>query len=114
MTLNILMDPNPILPDLFHFSAKYKTRDFKRYIHPYTRTARPVKYYWTDFGLSRRYSPDDTDPLEVPIFGGDRSVPEFQRDPYAPRNPFRTDVYFVGNLIREDFLPVGKAFFVLS
>ena len=106
MTLNVMMDSKPILPDLFHPTATQKTRDFKGYIRPYTRTSRPVRYYLTDFGLSRKYSPDDSDPLEVPIFGGDKSVPEFQKDPYAPANPFRTDVYYMGNLIREDFLQV--------
>ncbi|KAI0709581.1 kinase-like domain-containing protein [Cerioporus squamosus] len=108
MTLNIMMDSKPILPDMFHPTATQKTRDFKGYVQPYTRTARPVRYYLTDFGLSRRYSPDDPNPLEVPIFGGDKSVPEFQKDPYAPANPFRTDVYYMGNLIREDFLQVYK------
>ena len=107
MTLNIMMDGKPILPDMFHPAARQKTRDFKGWIRPYTRTARPVRYYWTDFGLSRRYAPDDLNPLEVPIIGGDRSVPEFMKDPYTPCNPFRTDVYYVGNLIREDFLQVG-------
>ncbi|KAI0744018.1 hypothetical protein C8Q80DRAFT_1272620 [Daedaleopsis nitida] len=108
MTLNIMMDPKPILPDLFHFSLSRKTRDYKGYIKPSTRTAHPVRYYWTDFGLSRRYNSDDTNPLEVPIFGGDKSVPEFNKDPHSPCNPFRTDVYYVGNLIREDFLQVYK------
>lgn len=110
MTLNVMMDPKPVLPDLFHFAADYRTRDYRGYVHPYSRTARPVKYYWTDFGLARRYNPDDVNPLEVPIFGGDKSVPEFKRDPHAPRDPFRTDVYYVGNLIKEDFLQVGNFF----
>ncbi len=107
MTLNIMMDSKPILPDMFHPTATQKTRDFRSYVQPYTRTARPVRYYLTDFGLSRRYSPNDANPLEVPIFGGDKSVPEFQKDPYSPANPFRTDVYYMGNLVREDFLQVG-------
>ena len=107
MNLNIMMDATPVLPDMFHPAARQKTRDFKSWIRPYTRTARPVRYYWADFGLSRRYAPDDPNPLEVPIIGGDRSVPEFKKDPYTPCNPFRTDVYYVGNLIREDFLQVS-------
>ncbi|TFK92743.1 hypothetical protein K466DRAFT_539332 [Polyporus arcularius HHB13444] len=114
MTLNIMMDSKPILPDMFHPTATQKTRDFRSYVQPYTRTARPVRYYLTDFGLSRRYSPNDPNPLEVPIFGGDKSVPEFQKDPYSPANPFRTDVYYMGNLIREDFLQVYKNFIFME
>ena len=104
MSLNILMDATPILPDLWHFSAPRRTRDDKKFVSPRSRTAHPVKYYWADFGLARRYPPDDPNPLEDPIEGGDKSVPEFQQDPIVPCNPFPTDVYYVGNLIREDFL----------
>ena len=46
-------------------------------------------------------------PVAVPIIGGDRTVPEYKKDPRAACNPFRVDVYNVGNLIREDFLQVG-------
>ena len=106
MSLNILMDATPILPDLWHFSAPRRTRDDKKFVSPRSRTAHPVKYYWADFGLARRYPPDDPNPLEDPIEGGDKSVPEFQQDPIVPCNPFPTDVYYVGNLIREDFLKV--------
>ncbi|KAI0709588.1 kinase-like domain-containing protein [Cerioporus squamosus] len=108
MTLNVMMDPKPLFPDLYHPAVHLKTRDFKGYVHPYSRTARPVKYYWTDFGLSRRFDPQDTNPLAVPIFGGDRTVPEYSKDPHSPCNPFRVDVYNAGNLIREGFLQVYK------
>ncbi len=108
MTLNVMMDPKPLFPNLYHPAVQLKTRDFKGHVHPYSRTARPVKYYWTDFGLSRRFDPEDTNPLAVPIFGGDRTVPEYNKDPHSPCNPFRVDVYNLGNLIREDFLQVSE------
>ncbi|OBZ70643.1 hypothetical protein A0H81_09385 [Grifola frondosa] len=69
-----------------------------------SRAAAPTKYLYIDFGLSRRYSPEENNPLAVPILGGDRTVPEFQDDELTPRNPFHTDIYYIGNLIREDFL----------
>lgn len=105
--LNVMMDSTPILPDMFHPQQPWSKRHVMKDIRPYTRTARPVKYYFTDFGLSRRYSPDEKNPLEVPILGGDRTVPEFQNDHYTPRNPFHTDVYYMGNLIRTEFMEVG-------
>ena len=107
MTLNIMMDPHPMYPELYHFVSIDTKRNFRGRARYYSRTRRPCKYYWTDFGLSRRYAPDNTNPLEIPIIGGDRTVPEFQEDEGAPRNPFHTDVYYLGNLIREDFLEVG-------
>ena len=88
-----MMDPAPILPDMFHPQRPWRTRDCKREIRPYTRTARPVKYYFTDFGLSSQYNADVSNPLEIPILGGDKTVPEFQKDRTTPRNPFHTDVY---------------------
>ncbi|KAI0363013.1 hypothetical protein BV20DRAFT_1058350 [Pilatotrama ljubarskyi] len=57
----------------------------------------------TDFSLSRQYSENETTPLEVPSIGADHSVPEFRKDEQTPRNPFPTDVYYLGNMIREDF-----------
>ena len=107
MTLNIMMDSTPILPGLFHPIAPQRTRDFKRSIRPYTRTARPIRYYWIDFGLSVRFSPDDSNPLAEPIFGGDKTVPELKKDPVSPRNPFPIDVYYLGNLVRTELLEVS-------
>lgn len=105
MNLNIMMDPAPLYPEPYHPCAAYMKRDFSGRVKYYTRTERPPKYFFVDFGLSRRYSLEDSDPLEEPIRGGDKTVPEF-KDLNKPYNPFFTDVYYLGNLIREDFLVV--------
>ena len=103
------MDATPLYPIPYHPAAKERTRDFsdRGWYYPshYTRTQRPVKYYFTDFGISRRYNPDDGPPLEDPIYGGDKTAPEFQVSLDAC-NPFPTDVYYLGNAIRETFLGV--------
>ena len=96
-------------PNGWHPSRHWVTReDVNVNAKAFTRTERPPKYYLIDFGLSRRYDPNDKAPLEPPIRGGDKSVPEFQR--YNPNqttfNPFFTDIYYVGNRIREDLLMV--------
>ena len=107
MTLNIMMDARDMYPVMYHPQHPYKRLDFKRDAKYYSRTRRPVKYYWIDFGLSSRYTGnDETEPLEVPIWGGDRTVPEFQGNDPTPRNPFPTDVYCLGNIIREEFIQV--------
>ncbi|THH17972.1 hypothetical protein EUX98_g9032 [Antrodiella citrinella] len=98
----------PMYPDMYHPRSTFKTRDGNGWARHYTRTRRPVKYYLIDFGLSRRYAADDVSPLEVPIRGGDKSVPEFRSD--EPCNPFPTDIYYVGNMIRENFLQKPKGF----
>ncbi|KAI0069907.1 hypothetical protein K474DRAFT_1609666 [Panus rudis PR-1116 ss-1] len=107
MTLNIMMDPKPTFPHGFHPRKMYMDTNFKGPVKYHTRTARPTKYYLIDFGLSRKYSPEDGPPLEPPILGGDKSVPEFQFAPGEPVrsvDPFPTDVYYLGNMIREEYL----------
>ena len=102
-TFNVMMDPSGLFSETPHPCELDRSYDFKRRIRHYTRTQRPPKYYIIDFGLSCQYSPDDTTPLAYPLFGGDRTVPEFQNSK-EPRNPFPTDIYYLGNMIREDFL----------
>jgi hypothetical protein len=75
----------------------------------YTRSERPPKYYFIDFSLSRRYDPKDGTSLEPIIRGGDKTVPEFQKS-NAPCNPFPTDIYYIGNFIRQQVLQVGNLF----
>ncbi|KAI1795576.1 hypothetical protein LXA43DRAFT_1090740 [Ganoderma leucocontextum] len=48
-------------------------------------------------------------PLEDIIIGGDKSVPEFEGTD-EPQNPFWTDIYYLGNLIRTDFLEGAYGF----
>ena len=114
MHLNIMMDATPLFPKPYHPIRKSKLRDFSNdgwfASDPkhYTRTQRPVKYYFVDFGISRRYNPDDGPPLEDPIFGGDKTVPEF-RISLDACNPFPTDVYYLGSAIRKTLLKVRKS-----
>lgn len=109
MNLNIMMDPKPVFPQMYHPRYDRKTIDFSGKAKYYTRTARPTKYFFIDFGLSRKYDPRDMPPVEIPIHGGDKSVPEFA-DSSEPVNPFPTDIYYLGNLIREDFLQVRRKY----
>ncbi|KAI0744016.1 hypothetical protein C8Q80DRAFT_1184545 [Daedaleopsis nitida] len=102
--LNVMMDSRPILPKQFHPQSPRMSLDFRHFVSPRSRTRYPVKYYFTDFGHSRRYGPENKNPLEVPLLGGDKTVPEFRNDKSTPRNPFHTDVYYMGNLVRRYFL----------
>ncbi|KAJ7782485.1 hypothetical protein DFH07DRAFT_935583 [Mycena maculata] len=73
-----------------------------------TRTHRPPKYYLIDFGISHKYETRDPPPLEQPILEGDKSVPEFRftedGNPPDDCDPFPTDVHYLGNMIRVDFI----------
>ncbi|TCD65334.1 hypothetical protein EIP91_002772 [Steccherinum ochraceum] len=101
--LNIMMDPRPTFPQMYHPRMVHQPRDFKGELKYSRRTKHPVKYYWIDFGLSCKYDTDNTSPRDVPIFGGYRDAPEYQ-DPAMPSNPFHTDVWFIGRTIQKKFL----------
>ena len=50
---NIVLDPKPLFPQMFH-AVRYKSRrdNIWRSAKYYSRTARPTKYYFIDFGIS--------------------------------------------------------------
>ncbi|KAL1746522.1 kinase-like domain-containing protein [Schizophyllum fasciatum] len=101
--LNIMMDASPLYDHPYHPRRPELRRDFKGKAKAHTRTERPVTYYLIDFGLSRRYDLPFERALEEPVLGGDKTVPEFQNGS-GPYDPFPTDVYYLGNMIRRTFL----------
>ncbi|KIK80108.1 hypothetical protein PAXRUDRAFT_833708 [Paxillus rubicundulus Ve08.2h10] len=107
--LNIMMDAEILYDEPFHPLRPNRKRDLSGLASRRTRTERPPKYFFIDFGISGHYDASNKDPFEDSIWGGDKSVPEFQHSD-EPRNPFPTDVYYLGNMIREDFM-TGKVGF---
>ena len=103
---NIMLDPSGMYPKGFHPIQVNRRRDFRGRARRFTRTSRPTRYYLIDFGLSRRYSSRNA--LDQPIRGGDKSAPEHRLRNLC--NPFHTDIYYLGNLIRERFLKVRQPF----
>jgi len=97
---NIMFDPSKMYPNGYHPSQINRRRDFKGRAKRYTRTERPPRYYLIDFGLSRRYRSRNV--VDEPLRGGDRTAPEHGRGGRC--NPFPTDIYYIGNLVREQFL----------
>ncbi|KAI8993982.1 kinase-like domain-containing protein [Trametes punicea] len=103
MLLNIMMDPRPLFPNLFHFASPFMQRDGIGRPKHYTRTGCPTKYFYIDFGLSRKFNPAKGPPRSWPIWGGDKSVPEFHKSLH-PCDPFPTDIYYLGNTIRKELM----------
>jgi hypothetical protein len=100
-----MVDGSQMFPKGYHPQRIERTPDLKSTPPHYTRTQHPPKYYLIDFGISRKYNPADGPPLETPILGGDRTVPEFKKST-DPCDPFPTDIYYIGNFIKGDFLDV--------
>ncbi|KAL4244332.1 hypothetical protein ABKN59_010147 [Abortiporus biennis] len=106
-TLNTMLDPKSMYPNLFHPAAvnwDIKATSRAKY---HSRTSRPPKYYFIDFGISERFNPDNGPPRTLAIRGGDPTAPELQ-NPMGPVDPFPTDVYYLGNMIRYDFINIYK------
>lgn len=102
---NIMLDPTNMYPESFHPVDMRRSKDFRHAVKGYSRTRRPTRYLLIDFGLSRLYDPALGPPLDEPLQGGDKSVPEHQ-DGQTPCNPFPTDVYYLGNLVRQEYIKV--------
>ncbi|TBU42957.1 hypothetical protein BD309DRAFT_1001502 [Dichomitus squalens] len=102
---NIMMDPRPMLPRMFHFVDVSQNREMTGSAKRYTRTWRPVKYSFIDFGLSRRHNPAAGPPRYPPIWGTDRTVPEF-----APAVRSVSDGCLLHGQCHSGELPPGMSF----
>lgn len=101
------MDGSAMFPTSYNPVYPFMNRENTKVAKYYTRTQRPPKYHLIDFGLSRRYNPECMPPLEDIILGGDKSPPEHNGSKYPTAcNPFPTDIYYLGNMMRSAFLEV--------
>ncbi len=97
-----MFDASGMYPKGYHPIQINRSLNVKRRAKRHTRTTRPPRYYLIDFGLSRRYSSRNA--LDEPLRGSDESAPEHRHGGRC--NPFRTDIYYLGNLVREHFILV--------
>ncbi|KAG2150397.1 kinase-like domain-containing protein [Suillus clintonianus] len=108
MNLNIMMDPSRMFLEPYHPCAPHKRFDMKGRVKFLSRTESSPRYLFIDFGISRRYdSLEGGAPLEPPILGGYKNVPEFQLS-LEPQNPFPTDVWYLGYMLQQELLHVYR------
>lgn len=104
---NIMMDPT-VFTDIPHPTHHSMSIDFKHSLRTRTRTSHPPRYYYIDFGLSWILSPEDPSPRIVVSVPGDKTIPEFKDPgPGGQHDPYKIDVYCLGNIIREHFMAVS-------
>ncbi|KAF5322057.1 hypothetical protein D9619_001321 [Psilocybe cf. subviscida] len=70
----------------------------------YSTTRKPIRYYYIDFGLSKRYSSRTGNAEPSPWSAGIYDVPEFQVPLDTPTDPFPVDIYMLGMTIRRNYL----------
>ena len=99
------MDGDAMYPKGFH---PIRTKRSPDYIHPaehMSRTVAGAKYYFVDFGLSC-YFPDANSPrLVTGSDGRDQDPPELSDT--VPYDPFKLDVFIIGNMLQQEFCQVG-------
>ena len=95
-----MMDPSRVIPKGFHF-VKWESHDGVKFNLTWRDrwSVRPVPHYFIDFGVSSRYPAEWKDIIDYGIFGQDKTVPEMSLT--VPYDPFKMDVYQLGNAIIE-------------
>ena len=103
---NVMMDASPLYPMGFHpMLGHVLPHDITITAPCRPRMTTPVTYYFVDFGLSTLFSPDDTNRLVTGTDGLDSEVPELSAT--VPYDPFKVDVFILGNMFRKSFYEVG-------
>ena len=71
-----------------------------------------VLYYFTDYGILS-YFPEGTEPhLVLGLAGRDRDVPELSDE--VPYDPFKVDIFTIGNVLRREFVGLSSGFLFQS
>lgn len=99
------MDANALFPEGFHPVHGLFLPDGMTPASRHSRKGMPIKYYYIDFGISVHIPPDTHPKLAVGPYGRDREVPELSAD--IPYDPFKVDIFIIGNLFRRNFHDVG-------
>ena len=105
--MNIMMDGDALYPKGFHPAVLEKTQDFKGWARHYDRADMAigkVKYYFVDFGLSTHFKNPQSSRMVRGIDGRDQEVPELSE--YLPYDPFKTDIFILGNVFKKSFCNV--------
>ena len=100
-----MMDGDAMYPEGFHPIKISHTPDHLRPAEYLPRSVAGVKYYFVDFGISC-YLPDATSPrLVTGSYGRDQDPPELSDE--VPYDPFKLDIFIIGNMLSREFCQVG-------
>ncbi|PPQ89423.1 hypothetical protein CVT25_002189 [Psilocybe cyanescens] len=101
---NLMIDAHDLYPKGYHFVRKNKSLNFKGRAQYHTRTQKPAKYYIIGYELARSYKADNKENLEPPVYNLTSPASCFRLDSEDSPDPFATDVFYIGNMIRYYFL----------
>jgi len=99
------MDADAMYPEGFHPISLRRTPDYSGVAKYKSRSIAGAKYYYVDFGISV-YVPEALRPkLVTGVLGRDQDPPELSED--VPYDPFKLDIFIIGNMFRREFYQVS-------
>lgn len=101
---NLMMDATAMYPRGAHPVHDLFLPDAITLARPLPRTSVPLKYYFVDYGISVYIPPDVQPKLVLGTLGRDQEVPELSDE--VPYDPFKADVFIIGNFLRRAFYEV--------
>lgn len=103
-----MMDANSMFPDGFHPVKKSFLSDAQTVAPRLPRSSAAVKYYYVDFGISSYFPPGSPQKFVRGTDGRDKEVPELSDT--VSYDPFKVDIFIIGNLFRHEFHEVCFSF----
>ena len=105
---NLMMDADEMYPEGFHPVKVMQKRDFSGWATYIPRSVAGVRYYFVDFGISVHLPEEDRQHFVTGNKGRDQDPPELSgTDPY---DPFKLDVFIIGNMFRKELCDVISVF----
>ncbi len=99
-----MMDASVMYPQGFHpIAPSFLPNDVSSLAPVMPRASVPVTYYYVDFGISTLFT-KETNRMVTGWAGLDRDIPELSND--VPYDPFKVDIFILGNLFKQSFLDV--------
>ena len=100
-----MMDASAMYPQGFHPILAILLPDFRTLARPLSRSSVGVRYYYVDFGISVYIPPDVYPKTALGEDGRDQEPPELSSE--VPYDPFKLDIFIIGNVFRREFCDVG-------
>lgn len=102
-----MMDATQLYPKGFHPVQEDFLHDLEHRapVIPRIGVWPPVRYYFVDFGIAVSIPAEVQPKRAIGAYGLDQDVPELSFT--TPYDPFKVDVFIVGNLFRKQVYAVG-------
>ena len=102
---NVLLDASRMYPLGFHPVEDTYLDDITTTAPVIPRLEAGAKYYFVDYGISSYFPAGSQRELVLGVAGRDQDVPELSNS--VPYDPFKVDIFTVGNVLRSEIQTVS-------